>query len=275
MTESQKPGPLGVDPYPMKQAGFHWTPDFWQAWRESGNPYHRYKSERDRQLVLDSLQLRDGDRVLEVGCGYGWISEALWHAAKIEWLGVDRSEEMLRHLQAASSGRMARASVADACRLPFPDGQFDKVVCTGVLMHVANDLDAVRELIRVLRPGGLLVCSFNNALSPFSLPVRLWNLPKRGFVQKYRFPRFLRRILSGAGVDSLNMAGDGIFATVSFSLGRFSFPPAFLFRIVRKMDRWAVRHFGWLAYEIWFSGIKARQPEEAARSRRHRDFAAL
>jgi SAM-dependent methyltransferase len=257
-----------MDPYPMKPTGFNWTPDFWQAWRESGNPYHRYKSERDRQLVLDSLQLRDGDRVLEVGCGYGWISEALWNAAKIEWFGVDRSEEMLRHLHAASSGRMPRTSVADACRLPFQDGQFDKVLCTGVLMHISHDLDAVRELIRVLRPGGLLVCSFNNVLSLFSLPVRLWNLQKKGFVQKYRFLPSLRRILSSAGINSLNVTGDGIFATVSFSLGRFSFPPAFLFPVVRKMDQWAVRHFPWLAYEIWFCGIKARQQDMATRSRR-------
>jgi cyclopropane fatty-acyl-phospholipid synthase-like methyltransferase len=65
---------------------FEWTPGFWQSWRESSNPYRQYKSERDRKLVLKSLQLRDGERVLEVGCGYGWISRALWAAAKVEWM---------------------------------------------------------------------------------------------------------------------------------------------------------------------------------------------
>jgi SAM-dependent methyltransferase len=246
-----------MDAYSMKEPGFNWTPDFWQAWRESGNPYHRHKSERDRELALDSLQLRDGDRVLEVGCGYGWISEVLRNAGKIEWFGVDRSEEMLRHLRVASTELMPRTSLADACRLPFQDGQFDKVLCSGVLMHISDDLAAVHELIRVLRPGGLLVCSFNNVLSIFSLPVRLWNLRKKGFVQKYRSPRFLRRILSSGGVSSLQVTGDGILATVCFSLGRFSFPPAFLFPVLRVIDQWAVQHFPWLAYEIWFSGIKA------------------
>lgn len=248
---------MGIDDHSMKDSQFNWTPDFWQAWRESGNPSHRYKSERDRQLALDSLQLRDGDTVLEVGCGYGWISEALWNAGKIEWIGVDRSEAMLRHLHAASSGHVPRTCVTDACRLPFLDGQFDKVLCSGVLMHISDDLDAVRELIRVLRPGGLLVCSFNNVLSIFSFPVRLWNSRKRGFVQKYRSPRCLRAILSSGGMNSLQMTGDGILATVTFSLGQISIPPAFVFPVIRRMDQWAVRHFAWMAYEIWFSGIKA------------------
>ena len=62
-----------TDPHAMDQMRFEWTPDFWQGWRESGNPYRQYKSERDRRLVVESLELRDRDRVLEVGCGYGWI----------------------------------------------------------------------------------------------------------------------------------------------------------------------------------------------------------
>ena len=53
----------------MDQTNFEWTPDFWQGWRESDNPYRKYKSERDRRLVVDSLELCDGERVLEVGCG--------------------------------------------------------------------------------------------------------------------------------------------------------------------------------------------------------------
>jgi ubiquinone/menaquinone biosynthesis C-methylase UbiE len=86
---------------------------------------------------------------------------------------------MIRHLRSTSANCPPHASVADVGLLPFKDGEFDKVLCTGVLMHIANDEAAVRELIRVLRPGGILVCSINNALSPCSLPVRLWNLRKK------------------------------------------------------------------------------------------------
>ena len=242
---------------PANQDEFEWTPGFWQGWRESSNPYRQYKSERDRKLVLKSLQLRDGERVLEVGCGYGWISRALWAAAKVEWFGVDRSGEMVRHLHSTSTICPPHASVADAGLLPFKDGEFDKVLCTGVLMHIADDERAVQELVRVLRPGGILVCSINNALSPCSLPVRLWNLRKKGFIQKFRFPTSFRGILRAAGVELTGMSGDGIVATVPLVLGQFHFPPVSLFSLLHKLDGWAADHFAWLAYEVWFSGVKA------------------
>lgn len=241
----------------MTQTDFEWTPDFWQGWRESGNPYRKYKSERDRRLVLESLQPRDGEKILEVGCGYGWISAALWSAAKIEWYGVDRSESMVRNIRSAGSGRALRTSVVDARKLPFADDSFDKVLCTGVLMHIAEDVPAIHELVRVLRPNGALLCSFNNALSPFAMPVRMWNRRKKGFVQKFRTPGSARKILSRAGAKLTHMAGDGIIATVPISAGRISFPPARAFSLVQKMDHWAVRRFPGLAYEVWFSGVKS------------------
>jgi SAM-dependent methyltransferase len=244
----------------MNGTNFEWTSEFWQGWRESGNPYRRYKSERDRRLVVESLGLRERDRVLEVGCGYGWIAEALWGAADIEWTGIDRSPEMIQRLRSAHPEKGRRAVLADGCQLPFRDGEFDKVVCTGVLMHIAEDSAAVRELIRVLRPGGLLVCSINNALSVCSLPVRLWNRRKKGFVQKFRLPRTFRRLLRDGGVVLEGMAGDGILATVPVSIGRFSFPPAGLSSSLCKWDEWFVDRFAWMAYEVWFRGVKAVPP---------------
>ena len=134
------------------------------------------------------------------------------------------------------------------------------VLCTGVLMHIAQDIHAVREMIRVLRPGGSLLCSFNNALSPFSLPVRLWNLRKKGFVQKFRLPRSIRKTLWKYGVEISEVAGDGIISTVPISAGSLSFPPASAFQNVRKIDEWAVNRIPWLAYEVWFTGTKSARP---------------
>jgi len=239
---------------------FEWSPEFWQGWRESGNPYRRYKSERDRRLALQFLDLHDGDRVLEAGCGYGWISEALWAAARIKWTGVDRSSGMIARLVAAHPDRAGGALLAEGNLLPFRDGQFDKVLCTGVLMHIADNGPAVSELIRVLRPGGRLLCSINNALSPFSLPVRLWNQRKRGFVQRFQLPGLFRKRLSDGGLRLDGMAGDGIIATVPLSIGPFRFPPLSLSAPVCRLDEWAVHRFAWLAYEVWFRGVKANPP---------------
>jgi SAM-dependent methyltransferase len=244
----------------MEQTNFEWTPEFWQGWREFDNPYRQYKSERDRRLVVESLELRDRDRVLEVGCGYGWISQALWEAAKIEWTGVDHSAEMIRRLRAVHPKSGSRALHADARQLPFRDGEFDKVVCTGVLMHIREYAIAVQELIRVLRPGGLLLCSINNTLSPVSVPVRLWNMRKQGFVQKFQVPNSFRNLLQRGGLQVDRMSGDGIIATVPIRIGRLSFPPARACRSVCKWDAWTVDRFAWLAYEVWFRGVKAPPP---------------
>jgi SAM-dependent methyltransferase len=244
----------------MDQSKFEWTPDFWQSWRESDNPYRQYKSRRDRHLVLKLLELQDGDHVLEIGCGYGWISQALLGAAEIKWFGVDQSLEMVRRLQLIPLHANARALVADAVHLPFHDGSFDKVLCTGVLMHIEESELAVRELVRVLRPGGRMVCSINNAISPYSLLVRLWNQRKRGFVQEFRFPGSFRKILSAMGVESGEFSGDGIVATVPVKIGSFEFPPARIFPRVCKLDEWAVNRLPWLAYEVWFSGVKVVRP---------------
>jgi SAM-dependent methyltransferase len=244
----------------MSETKFEWSPEFWQGWRESGNPYRHYKSQRDRQLVLQSLDLRKGDRVLEVGCGYGWISESLWHAADIEWTGMDRSMGMIQRLISAHPDRARRVLLSDGGELPFRDGEFDKVLCTGVLMHIADNTLAVRELIRVLRPGGWLLCSINNALSPFSLPVRLWNQRKNGFIQRFEFPSSFRRRLANGGLRLDGIMGDGIVATVPLSIGPFHFPPLSMYISICKLDEWAASRFAWLAYEVWFRGVKAVRP---------------
>jgi SAM-dependent methyltransferase len=240
----------------MSNSTFEWTPKFWQGWRESANPYRRYKSERDRRLALQLLELRDRDRLLEIGCGYGWVSQVLWRSAKIEWFGVDRSEKMVKGLCAAHPERNPSVLSADACTLPFKDAEFDKVVCTGVLMHIADYTTAARELVRILRPGGMLLCSFNNSLSPWSFPARLWNQRKRGFVQKFLTPASFRQLLHDADIRIDAVVGDSVIATVPVEVGRFTFPPAMLHTFVCKLDRWITHHYPYMAYEVWVRGVK-------------------
>jgi len=73
----------------MKQYDSQWAPGFEQNWRESEDLYRRYKSERNRQLVLKSLALREGDHVLEIGCGYGSQAEMI-HSLEADLPSVQR-----------------------------------------------------------------------------------------------------------------------------------------------------------------------------------------
>jgi SAM-dependent methyltransferase len=243
-------------------APFEWTPDFWQSWRETDNPYRHFKSQHDRQIALEMLRPAAGERILEVGCGYGWVSRALWREP-VEWVGIDRSESMIRELRRGGDASHANLSLlADATLLPFPNACFDKMLCTGVLMHIADDDAALDEMVRLLRPGGRLLCSINNALSPISLAARIWNLPKPGFVQHFRWPGAFRRRLASLGLQLESVAGDGVLTSVSIARGRLSLPPRFLFSPLRAMDRRIVARCPYLAYEIWFSAI--RMPPKCA-----------
>ena len=92
-----------------------------------------------------------GDQVLDVAGGTGALAEAL--AGRVAEVTVsDISEPMLAHVAAP-----ARAVVARAEQLPFPDHSFDLVACVRALHHVDSPTRALDEMARVVRPGGRIV----------------------------------------------------------------------------------------------------------------------
>ncbi len=102
-----------------------------------------------------SAELRPRGRALEIGVGTGRIALPLRDAG-VDMFGVDLSLPMLRRL--VEKG-LVPVGQADATRLPFADGSFDAAVSVHVLHLIPQWTAAVSELVRVVRPGGvLLVC---------------------------------------------------------------------------------------------------------------------
>ena len=104
--------------------------------------------------TLAALPLRTGARVLDAGCGTGGNWRMLSRFGRVA--GVDISELALDAARGRGIGLLACASVG---QLPFPDGSFDLVTSFEVLYHraVGDDVAALVELRRVLRPGGWLL----------------------------------------------------------------------------------------------------------------------
>lgn len=126
---------------------------------ESGLAARREAQRRYRQgpdpfeAVVEAVVAGAPRRVLEVGCGMGEFAERLARASGADVLATDLSPRMVELTRA----RGIEALVADAQALPFGDAAFDCAVANAMLYHV-EDLDAaLRELARVLAPGGRLV----------------------------------------------------------------------------------------------------------------------
>ena len=111
--------------------------------------------------------LKDGDRVLDLGCGEGRHLIGALLAADVQAIGVDLSHDDLvtgrnkTHDWAESIGEPRRPALTQGSGycLPFADNTFDAVICSEVLEHVPVVDKVLKEINRVLRPGGRLVIS--------------------------------------------------------------------------------------------------------------------
>ena len=104
--------------------------------------------------LLDAAEVHEGDDVLDVGCGTGVVARAalgrVGPAGSV--IGLDRNEAMLAVARRTEPAVDWRTGVAEA--LPLDDGSIDRIVSAFVLMFVDDRAEVLREMARVLRPGG-------------------------------------------------------------------------------------------------------------------------
>src|SRR5262249_12583793 len=115
-------------------------------------PFRRLYAAK-REAVLRHFAAASPARIVDVGGGYGRIAGPL--AARHDVTLVDISDEMLE--EAARRWPALRSVEADARALPFADGEFDALVALDLTPHLIDLDEGVRELARVVRPGGEVV----------------------------------------------------------------------------------------------------------------------
>ena len=149
------------------------------------------------EWALNALNLRGDERVLDVGCGNGlYYSRLRQRYPNVQYFGVDLFEKML-----LSHPSPVNLSVANIAHLPFPNASFDVVMANHVLFMVEDVDQAIVEMRRLLKPGGLLMATTNSSNNMPELQV----LMRRAMV-----------LLSRSSGSSLSQASPSI--TERFSL---------------------------------------------------------
>ena len=135
-----------------------------------GHPSYVWREGQERrfQLIARYVHLRDA-RVLDVGCGLG-LYVRRFRSLSDQVYGVDVDADKVRE----ASLTLPNISEAPAEHLPYADGTFDVVLSHEVLEHVTDDVAAVREAVRVLKPGGHLVIFVPNRWYPFETHGIYW-----------------------------------------------------------------------------------------------------
>ena len=116
---------------------------------------------RWRRAMVESVPAGPGDRVLDVATGTGMVACELATRYGCAVVGLDQSERMLGRARAklAADPALARRIdlvVGEAERLPFDDGEFDALTFTYLLRYVDDPAATMRELVRVVKPGGTI-----------------------------------------------------------------------------------------------------------------------
>jgi SAM-dependent methyltransferase len=128
--------------------------------------YHRHRHEMRYRLVADEVRrsVNGSEQVLDLGCGAALVADELADLP-LHYVGLDYGDHHIRFAFDKHRGGRLRASfvAGDAERLPFRDASFDVVVWSEVIEHLMRPELAVWEVARVLRPGGTLVMTTNNA----------------------------------------------------------------------------------------------------------------
>jgi SAM-dependent methyltransferase len=153
--------------------------------------------------VLEYINPQPGERILEDGCGLGFYLHLLGRLSDAEVWGVELDRERLSASLQDEFASSARMAMGDVTRLPFADAGFDKLIISEVLEHLDDDAAGMREVARVLKPGGVCAVTVPNAGYP-----PLWD-PLNYGRERLGLGHFRSEPLSGIWTDHRRLYSKG------------------------------------------------------------------
>jgi demethylmenaquinone methyltransferase/2-methoxy-6-polyprenyl-1,4-benzoquinol methylase len=179
---------------------------------------------------------REGARVLDLCCGTGDMALALRKQGRAATItGADFSHAMLVRARAkTSSANPVMWIESDALQLPFPDNSFDLVTSAFGFRNLADYDAGLREIFRVLRPGGQ--CGILDFSEPGGIVGKVYNV-------------YFKSVLPCIG--KLISGNNGAYAYLPASVKRFPSPP----ELIQRMGRTGFRESVWIPYTFGIAGL--------------------
>ena len=121
------------------------------------------------QRMFEWLDPKEGERILDVACGDGVLSLKIAERC-CDVCGIDISEDVIENAKhfAEREGIPCEFKVGSAEDLPYLDEHFDKIICSSSLEHFKDDVKALKEIYRVLKPYGKVVLTADSFTYPIN-----------------------------------------------------------------------------------------------------------
>lgn len=204
-----------VETKKLDQSVYEQNIEFWdRAWGGVKTPYTQMPDLPYINSIPDNLRKADVKRVLDLGCGSGWLSIFLARAG-FEVLGVDIAEhaiELARQWAAQENLTNAKFEAADIVHLDYPEGSFDAVVANSIFEHLTYELAelTLQKVHKLLRKDGLFFGCFDKVGTG---PGEYYELDdgthvytdkgRRGMLLRYFNDQELRGLMKDWQIDSM------------------------------------------------------------------------
>jgi demethylmenaquinone methyltransferase/2-methoxy-6-polyprenyl-1,4-benzoquinol methylase len=154
---------VAIAPSPRKQHALRLFEELPARYDELGAALSFFQDPRWRRAMVAAVGAEADERVLDVATGTGLVARALVERYRCRVVGLDQSAPMLARARAklaAEAAMVERVELVEgeAEALPFADAEFDHLTFTYLLRYVDDPAATLRELARVVRPGGRIAC---------------------------------------------------------------------------------------------------------------------
>ena len=163
-----------ADSLAQQKVYFHTTADLGYV-QNFGPIIAPFYKQAVKARIFDLVAVKETDTVLDAGCGVGCLGQiALGLGLDISaWVGIDQVEEFVKR----ASNWYPKAVVGSLTQIPLSDESVDCILCSEVIEHIPNYEKAIFEMMRVLKPRGVVVLTTPNG---YSLSERIKSLVKQG-----------------------------------------------------------------------------------------------